>query len=125
VCGTAAVENICDRDGVFDRDRVVYQPVSSEREFARSLFEPGEFYEIFADTPISIGKQRDAKCSCAKARRGEHKNFMVIDSPYEPPDAPELRLDTVATNPEACVAQILAVLDSSSGINTRLGSSGR
>ncbi len=85
-------------------------PFRAEREFARSLFEPGEFYEIFVDTPLSNCEGRDPKGLYAKARRGELKNFTGIDSPYEPPLAPECRLDTVGRGAETCVKQILATL---------------
>jgi bifunctional enzyme CysN/CysC len=90
-------------------------PFRAERQFARSLFEPGEFYEIFVDTPIVICQQRDPKGLYGKVRRGELKNFTGIDSPYEPPDVPEFRLDTVGTTPEGCVRQILAVLKLTNG----------
>jgi bifunctional enzyme CysN/CysC len=85
-------------------------PFRAEREFARSLFEPGEFHEIFVDTPFSICEKRDPKGLYAKARRGDLKNFTGIDSPYEPPGAPEVRLDTFAMTPEECVGRILVAL---------------
>jgi bifunctional enzyme CysN/CysC len=85
-------------------------PFRAEREFARSLFEPGEFYEIFVDAPLAACEQRDPKGLYAKARRGDLKNFTGIDSPYETPAAPEFHLDTGAKSPEACVDQILAAL---------------
>jgi bifunctional enzyme CysN/CysC len=85
-------------------------PFRAEREFARSLFEPGEFYEIFIDTPLAICEQRDPKGLYVKARRGVLKNFTGIDSPYELPESPELRLDTVANTPEDCIHQIVSML---------------
>jgi bifunctional enzyme CysN/CysC len=85
-------------------------PFRAEREFARSLFEVGEFYEIFVDTPLSNCEERDPKGLYAKARSGELKNFTGIDSPYEPPLAPECRLDTVGRDAESCVTEILAIL---------------
>ena len=85
-------------------------PFRAEREFARSLFEPGEFYEIFVDTPLPTCEQRDPKGLYAKARRGELQNFTGIDSPYEFPESPELRLDTVANTPKGCIDQIISVL---------------
>jgi bifunctional enzyme CysN/CysC len=90
-------------------------PFRAEREFARSLFEPGEFYEVFVDTPIAVCQERDPKGLYAKVRQGDLENFTGIDSPYGRPDAPEFRLDTVATTPEDCVRQILAVLKLGSG----------
>ncbi len=86
-------------------------PFQAEREFARSLFEPGEFYEIFVDTPLVTCEQRDPKGLYAKARGGDLKNFTGIDSPYEPPESPELRLDTLATTPEGCIDQLIKVLN--------------
>lgn len=90
-------------------------PFRAEREFARSLFEPGEFYELFVDTPIAVCQERDPKGLYAKARRGDLENLTGINSPYDRPHAPDLRLDTVATTPEDCVSQILAVLKIGSG----------
>jgi bifunctional enzyme CysN/CysC len=85
-------------------------PFKAEREFARSLFQAGEFYEIFVDTPLSTCEQRDPKGLYAKARRGQLSNFTGIDSPYEPPDSPDLRLNTAAMTPELCIDQILLAL---------------
>ena len=59
---------------------------------ARSLFEPGEFLEVFVDAPLAVAEQRDPKGLYRKARRGELKNFTGIDSPYEPPERPEMRI---------------------------------
>jgi bifunctional enzyme CysN/CysC len=91
-------------------------PFRRERDFARSLFEPGEFFEIFLDAPLSICERRDTKGLYAKARRGELKNFTGVDSAFEPPDTPELRLDTAAVTPDACASQILELLDSLSAL---------
>jgi bifunctional enzyme CysN/CysC len=82
-------------------------PYRAERQFARSLFEDGEFIEIFVDTPLEECERRDVKGLYAKARRGELKNFTAIDSEYEPPLSPEIHLQTLGTRPEACVDQIL------------------
>lgn len=85
-------------------------PFRAERSMARQLFAPGEFMEVFVDTPIAECEQRDVKGLYAKARRGELKHFTGIDSPYEPPESPELRLLTTHTPPEACVEQVLHAL---------------
>jgi bifunctional enzyme CysN/CysC len=82
-------------------------PFRAERRLARSLFEDGEFIEIFVDTPLEECERRDVKGLYAKARRGELKNFTAIDSDYEPPLSPEIHLQTLDTRPEACVDQIL------------------
>ncbi len=85
-------------------------PYRAERQLARSLFDDGEFIEVFVDTPLEECERRDVKGLYAKARRGELKNFTAIDSEYEPPDSPEIHLRTVGNAPEASVNQILHVL---------------
>ena len=86
-------------------------PFRSERAFSRSLFEPGEFMEIHVDTPLEECERRDPKGLYAKARRGDLKNFTGIDSAYEPPESPELRLNTLQEGPEACAERILRELN--------------
>jgi adenylyl-sulfate kinase len=68
-------------------------PFRAEREMARDLVAPGEFIEIFVDTPLEVCERRDPKGLYKKARRGELRNFTGLDSPYEPPTDPELILD--------------------------------
>jgi bifunctional enzyme CysN/CysC len=85
-------------------------PYRSERQLARSLFEEGEFLEVFVDTPLEICEQRDPKGLYAKARRGEILNFTGIDSDYERPENAELILDTVANDPERCAEIIVEQL---------------
>ncbi len=85
-------------------------PYRAERRLARSRFESGEFIEVFVDTPLEECERRDPKGLYAKARRGELANFTGIDSEYEPPEAPEIRLDTVAHSAEECVDLILSFL---------------
>jgi bifunctional enzyme CysN/CysC len=68
-------------------------PFRAEREMARELVGPAEFFEIFVNTPLEVCEQRDPKGLYKKARRGELRNFTGLDSPYEPPSAPELVLD--------------------------------
>src|SRR5204863_3803877 len=75
-------------------------PFRSERLMARELVEPGEFVEIFVDTPLNVAEDRDVKGLYAKARRGEIKNFTGIDSEYEIPQNPEIDLDTTRLSPE-------------------------
>jgi bifunctional enzyme CysN/CysC len=87
-------------------------PYRAERDLARSRFEPEEFVEIYIDAPLEECERRDPKGLYAKARRGELLNFTGIDSDYEPPEAPEIRLDTVAKSPGECVDLILLHLDS-------------
>ena len=69
-------------------------PFRAERHMVRRMIPDGEFFEIFVDTPLAEAEKRDAKGLYAKARAGELKNFTGIDSPYEPPEKPELRIDT-------------------------------
>lgn len=85
-------------------------PFRAERQMARAMFETGEFVEVFVDTPIEECERRDVKGLYAKARSGTLRNFTGIDSPYEPPEAPEIRLQTITTAPEACAAQIQRLL---------------
>src|SRR5262249_22156307 len=72
-------------------------PFRAERRMARALLAPGEFVEIFVHAPLAVVEQRDPKGLYQKARRGVLKNFTGIDSPYEEPDSPELRIDTTIT----------------------------
>jgi bifunctional enzyme CysN/CysC len=86
-------------------------PFRSERRAARDLLEPGEFIEVFIDTPLAEAEKRDPKGLYAKARRGELKNFTGIDSPYERPENPEIRIDTSTTTSEQAAERIIAALD--------------
>ena len=86
-------------------------PFQTERDFARSLFEPGEFMEIFVDASLETCARRDPKGLYAKAMKGEIKNFTGIDSPYEPPTRPDLRLDTDKLSPQECVELVARALD--------------
>ena len=69
-------------------------PFRAERRMARDLMEAGEFIEVFVDTPLSVAEQRDLKGLYQKARAGQLKNFTGVDSPYEKPELPEIRVDT-------------------------------
>ncbi|HET6794973.1 MAG TPA: sulfate adenylyltransferase subunit CysN [Acidimicrobiales bacterium] len=85
-------------------------PFRSERELARSLVEPGEFCEVHVDTPLEVAEARDPKGLYAKARRGELPHFTGIDSAYEAPEGPEVRIDGARTAPDEAAAQVLARL---------------
>ncbi|MCC5794678.1 MAG: sulfate adenylyltransferase subunit CysN [Chromatiales bacterium] len=85
-------------------------PFRSERRMARSLLGEGEFIEIFVDVPLEVAEQRDPKGLYRKARRGELKNFTGIDSPYEAPESPELRIDNTGIALEEAADQIIALL---------------
>jgi bifunctional enzyme CysN/CysC len=82
-------------------------PYRSERQLARELFRPGEFIEVFVDTPLEECERRDTKGLYAKARRGELPNFTGIDSIYEIPEKAEVHLRSGEDSVEACVEQIL------------------
>jgi bifunctional enzyme CysN/CysC len=85
-------------------------PFRAERRLARGLVAEGEFLEVFVDAPLEVAESRDPKGLYAKARRGELKNFTGIDSPYEPPEVAELRLDTAALSPEVAAERVIALL---------------
>jgi bifunctional enzyme CysN/CysC len=85
-------------------------PFRAERRLARGLLAEGEFLEVFVDVPLAVAESRDPKGLYAKARRGELKNFTGIDSPYEPPEEAELRLDTAALDPEVAAERVVALL---------------
>ncbi len=80
-------------------------PFRLERDVARGRFRPGDFMEVFIDTPIEVCEERDPKGLYARARRGEIPGFTGIDSPYEPPSRPDLRIDTTCqSETEAALA---------------------
>jgi len=81
-------------------------PFRSERDTVRARLPEGEFIEIFVDTPIEECIARDPKGLYAQALRGEIKSFTGIDSPYEAPASPELRLDTTGRNVDELVAEV-------------------
>jgi bifunctional enzyme CysN/CysC len=85
-------------------------PFRNERRMARGLLPDDEFIEIFVDAPLAVAEERDPKGLYKKARRGELKNFTGIDSPYEPPENAEIRIDTAAISAEEAAERILAVL---------------
>jgi bifunctional enzyme CysN/CysC len=82
-------------------------PFRAERRMARALFEFGEFFEVHVDTPLAVAEARDVKGLYAKARRGELKNFTGIDSPYEPPEKPEIYIDTTSKSSEESASAIV------------------
>ena len=86
-------------------------PFRAERDLARAMFPAGEFIEIFVDTPIAEAERRDPKGLYAKARAGELANFTGIDSPYEPPEEPDIRIDTTATGAEEAAQAIVDFLE--------------
>lgn len=86
----------------------VISPFQRQRAMARSLFAPGEFVEVFIDTPLAVCEQRDVKGLYAKARRGELTQFTGIDSPYEPPETPGVHLNCDQLSPHEALSRVLA-----------------
>ena len=86
-------------------------PFRAERQMVRQMLKDSEFIEIFVDTPLEVAEQRDVKGLYKKARSGELKNFTGIDSPYEEPENPDIRVNTVDMTPveaaEYIIRQIL------------------
>jgi bifunctional enzyme CysN/CysC len=82
-------------------------PFRAERRMARELFASGEFIEVFVDVPLAVAESRDPKGLYRKARAGALKNFTGIDSPYEPPEAPELHLDTARLSADDAAETVL------------------
>jgi bifunctional enzyme CysN/CysC len=85
-------------------------PFGADRAMARELFPDGAFIEVFVDSPFSVCEGRDVKGLYAKARAGQIRNFTGLTSPYEPPLAPELHLDSASAAVEALVDQVVAEL---------------
>ena len=85
-------------------------PFRAERQMARNMMDDGEFFEVHVNTPLEVAEERDVKGLYKKARAGEIKNFTGLDSPYEEPTKPEIRIDTVDMSPEDAADHILAEL---------------
>lgn len=85
-------------------------PFRAERDMVRQMLGAGEFVEVHVDTTLAAAEARDVKGLYAKARSGKLANFTGIDSPYEPPEAPELHIDTATESAEAAAERIVAWL---------------
>ncbi len=85
-------------------------PFRAERDMVRQMLPQGEFVEIFVDTPLEVAEARDVKGLYKKARSGALKNFTGIDSPYEPPEDPDIRVNTVEMTPEEAADHIIRQL---------------
>jgi bifunctional enzyme CysN/CysC len=85
-------------------------PYRSDRAAARERLEPGEFLEVFVDTPLAECRRRDPKGLYRRAEAGQIRNFTSVDAPYEPPEAPDLHLVTTGTTAEALAEQVVAAL---------------
>ncbi len=86
-------------------------PFRAEREMVRGMVAEGHFVEVFVDTPLEEAERRDTKGLYRKARAGALANFTGIDSPYEPPETPEIRIDTMAMGAEAAADLIVDYLE--------------
>ncbi|SDX24194.1 sulfate adenylyltransferase subunit CysN [Roseicitreum antarcticum] len=85
-------------------------PFRAEREMVRGMMQPGEFIEVLIDTPLADAEKRDVKGLYKKARSGQLKNFTGIDSPYEAPESPEIRIDTTAMTADEAAQMIVDYL---------------
>ena len=85
-------------------------PFRAERDMVRSMMAEGEFIEVFVDTPLDVAESRDVKGLYKKARAGTLKNFTGIDSPYEAPIQPDIRIDTTDMTPEAAANLIVDMI---------------
>jgi bifunctional enzyme CysN/CysC len=85
-------------------------PYRSDRAAARERLAPGEFLEVFVDTPLAECRRRDPKGLYRRADAGQIRNFTSVDAPYEPPETPDLHLVTTGTTAEALAEQVVATL---------------
>lgn len=90
-------------------------PFRTDREAARARFDQGEFFEVFIDAPLEVCEARDPKGLYKKARQGQIRNFTGIDSPYLPPEAPEVRINSAQTSPEEAADLLFRLIDKRSG----------
>ena len=86
-------------------------PYREDRELVRSLFQKGDFIEVYVNCPLSVCEQRDPKGIYRKARRGEIPSFTGISAPYEVPENPEIRIDTDQMPVDACAKVLTDFLD--------------
>lgn len=85
-------------------------PFQRERQMVRQMLEPGEFIEVYLSTPLEVCEKRDPKGLYQKARAGEIGNFTGISSPYEPPEAPEVKVDSSQVSLEEGVMRVIDAL---------------
>jgi adenylylsulfate kinase-like enzyme len=97
-------------DAVLVLITALISPIRAERAAARALLAPGEFVEVFVDAPLRLCEARDPKGLYRRARRGEIARFTGIDSAYEAPAAPEIRIDTSRSTPRRAAAALWAQL---------------
>jgi adenylylsulfate kinase len=86
-------------------------PYRSDRARARAIVAPGEFVEIFVDAPLEICEARDPKGLYRRARAGEIDDFTGVSAPYEPPERPELHLESARDDVDTCAARVIEYLE--------------
>ena len=96
-------------------------PYRMDRDGVRGMLDPGEFLEVFVDTPLEVCEERDPKGLYRKARAGEIPDFTGISDPYEPPENPELVIRAAECSPEAAARQILELLESRGKLRSHAG----
>lgn len=94
-------------------------PFAKERALARNLVAPGQFFEVFVDTPIKIAELRDPKGLYALARQGKLSDFTGISSVYETPFSPEIHLDTVTISPKQSAGVVMDYFKSGANLFKR------
>jgi adenylylsulfate kinase len=94
-------------------------PYRRDRDGSRALLKPGEFVEVFMDTPLAVCERRDPKGMYKKARAGQLKEFTGVSAPYEAPLQPELTLDAGSKDPEALAGEVIAYLVKSGHVQAR------
>jgi adenylylsulfate kinase len=94
-------------------------PYRQDRNMARAVHADGDFVEVYVDCALEVCEERDTKGLYKKARRGEVREFTGISAPYEPPEAPELTLNTAESSVEECVAQLLEYLKENGYLDVR------
>lgn len=93
-------------------------PFRSERQLAREVMEPGEFIEVFVDTPLDECINRDPKGLYTRALAGEIANFTGVSSPYEPPEKPDIHLRTMGADPLQLAREVYDFLELKQGKST-------
>lgn len=86
-------------------------PYRADRDAVRALLAPGDFIEVFVDTPVELCEERDPKGLYKKARAGQIPNFTGVSDPYEPPQQPELVLKTASCTPQEAALRIISLLE--------------
>jgi sulfate adenylyltransferase len=119
--GYVASEIVCHQGAVIT---AAVSPYRATRNQVRAMMRPGNFLEVFVDTPAAVCEQRDVKGFYAQARAGQIKGFTGVDDPYEPPLAPEITLQTTERTPEENAGMIIRYLITQKFLREHQDSSG-